>query len=382
MTNGTLLFKNEYRAVETRGVDTSETYYEVPHWMHLSFVQYDRDDFDDHDVDGGEDHLPIKSHIDALGTLEIGANGFLLPTRSRNFSDSLFPSDDRNQQKSFFSALGNAAATPGKAKITRERQLISGRNFRDILEACRPRLTGVNLPSALTTVLRTKQLVDELERADGLSETTVEKRQGKFLNKLREWGTVDFAEFGVRPARNDIQNVLKFSKDVDRSDGSDASPSSSVASHVSGLYGFSYDRVLWGQLDSPVTPKKTIQMQRSPSLEFEKQDNNHVDSDTALSEDSMSIGSRSSTRKSSLGGIDDVDSAGENDTNASNRYRLKEHADHLRHIMETRDASFVAPLPAKVDAKGDVNPMRADSHSGSDTDFAVATKVGVSAQNT
>lgn len=33
--------KNEYKTVESRGVDASETYYEIPHWMHLSFVSYE-----------------------------------------------------------------------------------------------------------------------------------------------------------------------------------------------------------------------------------------------------------------------------------------------------------------------------------------------------
>ena len=352
--------------------------------MHLSFVQYDKDDIEIHGENVDKDVVPIKAQRNLLDSLEVGANGFLLP-RSLSLSSEMLPSGGVGQQKdgkSFFSALGNAAATPGKAKIARERQLISGRNFRDILEACRPRLTGLNLPSALTTVLKTRQLVNEMEKVGRLPASATESKQDKFGNKLREWGTVDFTEFGVMSTRNDIQNVLKFSMDIDRPDGSDGSPSSSVASHMSGVYGFSYDRVLWGQLDSPITPKKTMQMQRSASLEFEKLDNSHVDSDTALSEDSMSIGSRSSTRKSSIGGAEDADSAGETDASVSHRYRLNEHAEHLRRIMEARDASFVAPLPAKVDETGLTNPMRTESHVGYEMDVAVAPKMGAASQNT
>lgn len=37
------LSQNDVQAVETRGVDANEAYFEIPHWMHLSFVSYDND---------------------------------------------------------------------------------------------------------------------------------------------------------------------------------------------------------------------------------------------------------------------------------------------------------------------------------------------------
>ena len=54
-----------------------------------------------------------------------------------------------------FSADGNAAATPvQKVPVNKERQLIAGRNFDDILEACRPRRTGI-FPSPLRALIST-----------------------------------------------------------------------------------------------------------------------------------------------------------------------------------------------------------------------------------
>ncbi len=38
-----LTWQNDYQTVETRGVDANEAYYEIPHWMHLSFVSYEND---------------------------------------------------------------------------------------------------------------------------------------------------------------------------------------------------------------------------------------------------------------------------------------------------------------------------------------------------
>jgi hypothetical protein len=60
-----------YNAAEIDDVDSQEQYYEVPHWMHLSFVSYESDEnvFVDH-------LLEMEEPKDGL---EIAANGFLLP---------------------------------------------------------------------------------------------------------------------------------------------------------------------------------------------------------------------------------------------------------------------------------------------------------------
>ena len=37
------MYVKEHQAVGSDGVDSSESYFEVPHWMHLSFVSYESD---------------------------------------------------------------------------------------------------------------------------------------------------------------------------------------------------------------------------------------------------------------------------------------------------------------------------------------------------
>ena len=112
--------------------------------------------------------------------------------------------------------MGNAAATPGKAKKIQERKLISGRDFRDILEACRPRMAGVKLPSALVSLLKLQQLGIEMEKVRlAGSELNMKRpvRSDKYV-PLREWGAVDFAEYTLQPksrsGRSESPNLLRM----------------------------------------------------------------------------------------------------------------------------------------------------------------------------
>ena len=93
-----------------------------------------------------------------LDSYELGPNGFAVP-RFRHIDDITDSGKKApSSPKSSFSAVGNQAATPGKAKVVQERgqarQLITGRNFRDILEAARPRALGSSIPSALESILK------------------------------------------------------------------------------------------------------------------------------------------------------------------------------------------------------------------------------------
>jgi hypothetical protein len=366
--------------------------------MHLSFIHYDKDEHDYHGEDVLRENEVNNSRKPAPDPFEVAANGFLRPQSSNESSSGQLPPDDPRRPmhamppKSFFSALGNAAATPGKAKITRERQLISGRKFRDILEACRPRPSGVNIPSALSSVLKIHQHIEDLEKKPHQAATTTDPRNKTAT--LKEWGSVDFTDYGAGPTpiqnRSEIGSAWKYrSESFDQSEVSDTgSVCSSVGSHVSSIFGLSYDRVIWGQSDSPIAPKKALQMQRSPSLEFERLDassaSQNFDSDTALSEDSMSVDSetrsRSSARKGSQDGTE-TDSVDEFDTNESQKEKLKAHANHLRQIMAARDATFVAPLPPTVDPTSEVSALRPDGQNLSDSEYSANIKSSAFPQN-
>jgi hypothetical protein len=370
--------------------------------MHLSFINYDRDE-NHHNGEAKRQASGVNNLSQLwLDSFEVAANGVLRPRKDTSFThDPHSPSMNPKSPTSTFSALGNAAATPGKAKSTRERQLISGRNFRDILEATAPRISGINMPSALSSLLRLKQVVEDAEKA---KLSGMEWTSNKALEKhvpLREWGTVDFQEFGVKPIhksnRHEGGNIRKLSIDLnDKSEGSESgSASSSFVSQISSMF----DRVLWGQLDSPVNTKKALQIQRSPSLEFEKLDDSHnVDSDAALSEDSMSVSTDNGSRISEGQGEGDVwtggndTNAGDNDTNASRQKKREKQAENLKRIMAARDAKFFAPVPMKVDPTGDVSLVRPDTITqhivgGNPTlanqksDLASTPKTGILSQN-
>jgi hypothetical protein len=362
--------------------------------MHLSFINYDREDNYNGEAKRQASGVNNLSQL-WQDSFEVAANGVLRPRKDTSFPhDSHSPTRNPKSPTSTFSALGNAAATPGKAKSTRERQLISGRNFRDILEATAPRPSGINMPSALFSLLRLNQVVEDVKKAklSGVEWT----RNIKALEKhvpLREWGTVDFQEFGVKSIhksnRHEGGNLRKLSIDInDKSEGSESgSNSSSFVSQISSMIGMSYDRT-WGQLDSPVNTRRALQIQRSPSLEFEKLDDSHnVDSDTSSSEDSMSAstdnGSRISEgqREDAVWTGDIETNAGDNDTNASQQIKREKHAANLKRIMAARDAKFFAPLPMKVDQTGDVSLVRPDTTISSDSDLATTPKAGIASQN-
>jgi hypothetical protein len=382
--------QNDYRTVEARGVDTNERYYEVPHWMHLSFINYDRDDGDDVNATRREEQAARTNRQPWLDAFEVAANGFLRNQMSAD-STHLHASSSQLRSKppaSTFSAMGNAAATPGKAKLTQERQLISGRDFWDIVEACRPRISRINAPSALKVILQVHQHVEDMEKAQTSGTEFTKKKKSWKIMPLREWGTVDYSEFGVRPKhesaqmRNETGRKLPLVDNSDiKSEGSDSGSASSFASHVSSVFGLSYDRVLWGQFDSPATSRKAIQLQRSPSLEFEKLGSSQImDSDTELREDSTSMGADAGSR-SSIGKGDtvaeEIEPAGDSDTNASLSSKQKKHADHLRKIMAARDVSAFSPLPSKIDSDhGVVHPDHLH-----DSELSTTPKAGLLTQN-
>jgi hypothetical protein len=185
------LYVNVYQSSEVNEIDAQEQFYEVPHWMHLSFLSYESDEivFVDHRQEAEELREAEKETLlksSPLG-LEIGPNGFLLPSRSR-----IQPQSQTSPLvgPTSFSAKGNAASSPPRKSkpLSRERQLIAGRDFRDILEACRPRYASGIIPSALIALLSMHH------NANDLSNTMTKKRHVNTRShiSLKEWGSLHF----------------------------------------------------------------------------------------------------------------------------------------------------------------------------------------------
>jgi hypothetical protein len=315
--------------------------------MHLSFVTYDRPEERRVYLSGLEDkQKPIQTNS-WLDGYDVGPNGFLRPHRYEQNEPSTSPLLTSHSPRSSFSLAGNKAATPGKASLVQERgqarQLISGRNFRDILEACRPRHLGASLPPPLESLLSLEQFalsIKSTKRADSI----VPKKQVTLEDvRLREWGTVDLGKLirlqtSSRSSRSPSPsaNILKMTglsqsaSKAEKSQSSDSgSPGSSFAcSPLSSTYGASFDRVFWEYYDFPKPPGKVLQIQRSPSFQFDgllietdRKDDFNTTSDTVS--------------KSSIGG----DSDNSQNTNAD------KHLVQLRQFMEAHDARTCTHVP-------------------------------------
>jgi hypothetical protein len=72
------MYSNVYHG-ETEAMDEQEQYFEVPHWMHLSFTNYESDKTVFSKDIVNEDKIENSSINENLDGIEIRANGFVLP---------------------------------------------------------------------------------------------------------------------------------------------------------------------------------------------------------------------------------------------------------------------------------------------------------------
>lgn len=327
--------------------------------MHLSFISYDEEaDSPEHQEKPKESSAENRKTIgDWLDSYEVTSNGFLRP---RIDPDALGTDDNPGNKFSSFSAVGNAAATPGKAKATQERQLISGRNFRDILAACKPRVTGMTISSSLAAILKLQQKESPLKK----------------IMSLHEWGTANFSDLIVPPksksSRPDSPNSRRsplFESLQERSDDTESGSNSSFIGHV--------DRVLWDQLSSSpsMVSKQTVQLQRSLSMEFEKMTKSlrRLNSDAALTGDSVSISSSNISRgtvgKASIGG--DSESLMENETTVSLLSGQDKQIAQLRKMMDAHDARTCARFGSEDDAIREIHVTQIQP---SDSELTLSSK--------
>lgn len=344
--------------------------------MHLSFVTYDRPEERRVYLSNLEDkRKPVQTHSWIEG-FDVGPNGFLRPHLIQEIQPSNHEVTARSPRSSF-SLVGNKAATPGKASVVQERghsrQLISGRNFRDILEACRPRQLGASLPLPLKSILSLKEIaiIKKIAKMTGAA-LPVKEIAPKDV-PLREWGTVDFGDHiqlqGYSRSRLSpspstsmfkVAEVSPATMKAENAHNSDvASPGSSFASSpLSSTYGTSYDRVFWDYYDSPKTPMRAFQIQRSPSFEFEKAS---IEGEREMNDESLAASDAAS--KNSIGG--------ESDTNHSQTSKPDKHLKLLREFMDGYDASICKQYVADVPNEPGDKVLASDNHSLAGNDNAV-----------
>ena len=270
--------------------------------MNLSFVTYDSDNTvlgEGLDTQLSKKMDERKYMLSPAG-LPVAPNGFLLP-RSKAKTEHEKAGTSPLLRPITFSIHGNAASSPVKKPkpLTQARQLIAGRDFQDILEACRPRHTSV-LPSALKALIEihtTSKRQPETRNDTGQEEAPagLEGRRSPL-----EWGSMDTSDATVARGRSvSLGQEPSYSSPispkftsamtppkVDELDFADkSSQSSSFASQVSSyLLGVSFDRPF-------LSPHG--QLQRCPSLDVCVDEENEATLEPFEANDETRVGQHS-----------------------------------------------------------------------------------------
>lgn len=264
--------------------------YEVPHWMHLSFVSYESESwvFVDHLIEK-EDVVVDRNVASNNNELRVGPNGFLMGRTGIGAADSTKGSTSPRLRPS--SAQWFNAPTPLTSKVDKAyntRKLIEGRDFRDILDACRPRDFG-KLPSALRALLKIHNATNNV-----VEPPEIEKKRAD-SHDVQEWGALDV---GARSARFPRRAMSLGHESDGPSPGMGMFPSSppvrglmrfcDTASSHSSSCGSHSSLSLWGRGAGAAA---TLQLQRSLSFDttgtgdcsngsFDEEDSKTMDFDT------------------------------------------------------------------------------------------------------
>mmetsp|Transcript_8359 Transcript_8359/g.17809 ORF Transcript_8359/g.17809 Transcript_8359/m.17809 type:complete len:2336 (+) Transcript_8359:221-7228(+) len=251
-------------AEEIQGFDDWKTYFEVPHWMNLSFVRYDSTE---EPMLYKDQHLNIEEKQEAqndsedIAHLWNASNGFMSrKTASINYSTK-------------------AEVTHAGSEGSQYKHLISDRKFEDILQACRPRSRGEygsGLPTPLSSLLikiytNPSKLVDNsagyhhnqpwkdanshVPRSATSTENAGMNSPHRALHsshmRYLEWGAVNFDDI-TKKWQNSHQGMASVIYATSNS-GSLASPSSSFGS----LGSFKRSPHSLGHLQSSMSLEKT-----------------------------------------------------------------------------------------------------------------------------
>mmetsp|Transcript_54724 Transcript_54724/g.163590 ORF Transcript_54724/g.163590 Transcript_54724/m.163590 type:complete len:2342 (-) Transcript_54724:20-7045(-) len=275
------LYKDVGRA-HTEGnsdFDDWKTYFEIPHWMHLSYVSYDRscDTTTNPELSMSEVSTSFSNHSHPT-PVRFAANGFMVREAESidpviSFCEPVMPPKT--------DSTGTLTSQFVKTHAQKQqRHLISGREFEDILEACRPRNRGDTIPSSLVTLLQKSKISKSqpnrlarkahkpsqhtkakapaaVEHEDSARNSSgIKPSESTVSMHLQEWGAVNFDDFGggvmLRSKQYGPPKIASCHKLYEH-DGSispsapnneqagsgseKSSPSSSFASHYSFLLG-------------------------------------------------------------------------------------------------------------------------------------------------
>jgi len=262
---------------EAHGFDDWKTYFEIPHWMHLSFVSYDQKKRST----TVNDTIFGQAKDIYFDQTQRHPNGLILHNEAlpRNVKTSNHNLQD--SQRTFVSC--NSSLHSLDMAHDQQRDLISGRDFEEILQACRPRNRGESMggmPSALIFMIKNLAIAKSFIKPNGfsnkLSREKCEKSEVGDKNKkniqslvesslssldlktssdstfMAEWGSVNFdvinkkklrsgsmaSDGAISSSSNNMWLSDKLQSNLDQGCGSDkSSPSSSFASHYSYLLG-------------------------------------------------------------------------------------------------------------------------------------------------
>ncbi|KAL7564154.1 hypothetical protein ACA910_021129 [Epithemia clementina (nom. ined.)] len=230
------LYFNEFQEVES----------EIPHWIHLSFISYESNEslvaLNDADKERAIANTPAESKQGAGIEKSEGDSNHRDNNEDEDTPGIVEVEAEVNSQ-TFSLVRRKTVASSGKAN--RERHL-EDRDIRDILEACRPRATGI-LPPSLKSLLEMYKAGKTQERT---AATQSEQDSGD-LN-IKEWDGIDLDEVNNRKAllfaldrREQIKPQSSSSPppmvEVERADSS--TQSSSFTNHIPQLLlGTSYER--------------------------------------------------------------------------------------------------------------------------------------------
>jgi hypothetical protein len=323
---------NQVSTVET--IDSQEQCFEVPHWMHLSFASYESDKtvFVKNRDEGQEDEEdPLLNRFTGI---EVRANGFLLPRVIDAAKEIETPSSPLLRSTSIPSNVHSSAPTnPTTVTMSSARQLIAGRDFRDILDACRPRNAAV-VPSPLRAILefqacgpdQPKQIIHYLSEVVNTNQNCSEWGSCEF-NSLMDDSALFYrrraVSLGQDPSEN-LPNIAALSPR--RFDGP-----SSMASHVSSsILGSSYDRPYLS--NQATTSLMGFQLQTPAFLDYSMIEDDECGSDGDLSEGNSS-----------------------DDESGPRRPNFE---DKLRRMMDAHDSSiaaFVSPHIVTSDESREIN---------------------------
>jgi len=255
---------------ETPEFDDWKGYFEIPHWMHLSFLSYDNEVIPNNTTSAapGVSMNMISPLVQPPAVAANGGtcfpNGFVVRVPAEVVT---------NETPRQPTASGLEAEAPtGKSHSQRQqRHLISSRNFEDILEACRPRNRGDTLsafPSALALLVPNNAASTaeddgaqiKSEAADDAAPNVVSDERGvpspqidayksSDLEPVSEWGAINFETAGgeslahiaegsssISPAGVTIMEEYVHRDKTRAGSDKSSSPSSSFSSHHSSMF--------------------------------------------------------------------------------------------------------------------------------------------------